>query len=281
MSTTRTVFDVRVPLDTACQPSQLPRFQLLADCVRDVAFPKDHPYDLAGPEVEQLCNACPDYRSCGHGAPVEPPDGFLYRLAPLRNLLIFNGGDRGDFAGQLPEDVHTHLMAEPTHWRPLSMLIGGPVQSRFDISWWTSLDLSAATLPQAAALRVGVALDWLSEHSVVLRVPSTDPHLRAALRVPTIVDAFQQPIFAAERDDDSPASGVTIDLSRPEALQPGVPEYVVGPLAVDGVEFRPVRIDTTVSADAYGLPYRLVPDQPFPLWEQLAAFYSDRLGGLS
>jgi len=80
---------------------------------------------------------------------------------------------------------------------------------------------------------------WVAPSSVVLccEVPET-----ARVRIPNMLDAYDQPVFRPVGCRDSRSHGVTLDLCA-DPLREGVDEFAVGSLPVTLVRLRPVRVD--------------------------------------
>ena len=119
--------------------------------------------------------------------------------------------------------------------------------------------------PAAAAMVWKRALDLLPPHPVVLRLRVKSLNAERKPRVPTVVDAWDMPIFDPRKDDPVPPHGVTISLEKPSALEPGCDEYVLGPVTVSAIDF--IALDET-QARKCGMP------RSDDLWEKLIAYHA-------
>jgi hypothetical protein len=264
------IFQARHALDARRQPRHGDALRkLLASLSYLPALPTApaHPYHLMSDHFEWLVTNESAFLATAGGLPGHPPDGeHLYRLTNIKSLLRDNPG----VSDREPIEQHGILIKEfrrTGQWIALDRVIHGPLRGPRGVTWWTSRRLSADALV-TAAYRLGMARNWISSWSVILRCHRG---AFARLSVPTVIDAFNQPIFAATADADTPTSGHAIDLTKPEALALGDDEYVAMEIDAGNIGVLPLE----VAPDATATPHCL--EDGSPLLDSLLAFYQHRL----
>jgi hypothetical protein len=140
------------------------------------------------------------------------------------------------------EDVHADLTLDygaGDTWLTLSEYASGNLQNERGFSWWTTLD-TLLSIPFRSGHQLGLLDNWIPVCAVVMRC--TIERTAELTCVPSVLDAACSPIFAATRSSDSPKSGVTIDLRGTGPATEGVPEFVLGPVPTEVIEFIPILI---------------------------------------
>lgn len=271
------IFQARHVLDSRRQPrhgSALGR--LLASLAQLPPPPGSsaHPYQLQPHHIAWLGENESTFLATAGGLPGHPPGGrYLFRLANIKALLRENPGW---VSNREPIEQHRILIEEfrrTGRWIALDRIIHGPLRGKRGVTWWTSYRISPEALV-ASAYQLGIARNWISSWSILLRCPRT-AFAHAALRVPTVIDAFNQAIFDATADANNPRSGRAIDLTQPDALGPGLDEYVASEVDVHQVEVLPLEV---AAADATADPHYLEDDSP--LLNSLLAYYQLALGAV-
>jgi hypothetical protein len=269
------IFQARHVLDSRRQPRHGDALEKLLASLAQLPPPPDtsaHPYHLLPHHITWLGANEGSFLATAHGLPAQPPSGdHLFRLANIKSLLRDNPGW---VSNREPIEQHRILVEEyhqTRRWIPLKRVIRGPLRGSRGVTWWTSYRVSPDALV-ASAYKLGIARNWISSWSILLRCKRT-AFTHAALRVPTVIDAFNLPIFDASAEADNPGSGRAIDLTRPDALAPGRDEYVASEVEVDQVEMLPLEV---VAADATADPHCL--EDTSPLLNSLLAYYRLALG---
>lgn len=264
------IYQLRRELSLRLQPRHGPDLLELHGQVPEAV---GHSYELGTALGHFL--TLPAYVQGSGGLPATlPEDGYLYRLTSLVRLtqdaewIFFRPGF---------EDVETiRLRPEPLAdelarrsrggWLRLRTFATGEMAGPRRFTWWTSAILDPREII-AGMHRLGVPNNWLVRSSVLLRCPVSAVAAGRAARVPTVLDAFESPIFHPTADAGNPASGVTIDLTQ-AALRAGEDEYVLEPLAVDEIEIWPLAV-TDAMKDLRDV--RLGTD----LYNRLVTYYRD------
>lgn len=118
---------------------------------------------------------------------------------------------------------------------------GGPVNSWFNSTWWTDYPLDRDVI--LGAYTVGMFSEWITDEVYVLRVSVRALPSPELARVPTVVEAFLQPVFQPTEEPAAEA-GVTINLSTYKQPVDGVDEFSLRPFAVESIEIKPVQLDS-------------------------------------
>lgn len=269
------IFQARHVLDSRRQPRHGGALDRLLASLAQLPPPPDtsaHPYHLLPHHFNWLDANESHFLATAHGPPAQPPGaGYLFRLANIKSLLRDNPGW---VSNREPIEQHRILIEEyrqTRRWIRLKRVIHGPLRGSRGVTWWTSNRVSPDALI-SCAYKLGIARNWISSWSILLRCPRT-AFDHAALRVPTVIDAFNLPIFDASAEADNPGSGRAIDLTRPDALAPGWDEYVASEVDVDQVEMLPLEV---AAADATAEPHCL--EDTSRLLSSLLAYYQLALG---
>ena len=263
MTHLQTLYSVRKNLVPQRQPRIQPEMEGLHTALGLLTPPGDHPFELNAVQYQEI-SKIPLFKAQPVGHECTIGDRFLYRLAPLGDLMRWAGWDllsRGD-----PDwSMHRKLRDDTAgaRWQPLSTYCSGDVAGRRGFSWWSILDLFISDHARAAS-RAGVALDRLPPYGAVLRLRINDLAPSNPPRVPTAIDAWDQSIFDPTYDAPVPTSGITISLENPTSLGQGCDEYVLGPLPAAAIDFIAVQ-DTLVTG------FGMRADDT--LWQRLAVYY--------
>jgi len=275
------LFGARIQLDRNRQPSRQRALDALIQTLEELSLglPRT-PYGLTWAQREELLRRVPALQAGCAGPAAVVEGGHLYRLqsmSSLRGLHAKANSSRRDEEEHRIQSARSRNAVATGGWLPLTDVIRGPLRGYRDITWWTNLDLSLLDDVRDGALKLGLPLDWVHARSVILRCRS---ELTSTKRVPTVLDAFDSPVFLATRDDASSAVGTAIDLSDPKALTLGERECVLPPLDAQHVEFKPVFVDDIgvprkPAGSRYSPAHMLLPDSP--LWAHLTQLYSTQV----
>ena len=179
-------------------------------------------------------------------------ENYLYRVQSLRGFLksvewsdfSVNAGDAKEVWNML---VNVSKRTSGG-WLPLERFVEGtyPVKVAdienlkwWNYAWWTTHSLWENVILGAA--KIGMCSTWLSDESIVFRASVNGAGENLVAYVPTVVDAFLQPIFHPVEEMSAPNAGITIDLSS-NSLEIGVDEYVIKPIDVEAIEIFPILI---------------------------------------
>lgn len=269
------IFQARHVLDSRRQPRHGGALDKLLSSLAQLPPPPDtsaHPYHLLPHHFTWLGANESSFKATANGPPAQPPGAdHLFRLTNITSLLRDN---HRWVSNRKPIEQHRLLIEEyrqTRRWIPLNRVIHGPLRGSRGVTWWTSYRVLPDALV-ACAYKLGIARNWISSWSILLRCPKT-AFGHAPLRVPTVIDAFNLPIFDASAEADNPGSGRAIDLTQPDALAPGRDEYVASEVDVDQVEMLPLEV---AAADATADPHCL--EDTSPLLNSLLAYYRLALG---
>src|ERR1044071_5584899 len=206
-----------------------------------------HPYVGTEP-LQQALMRKPCFAEGAKGrAAAARTDGFLYRLCAPPKVVKYtdwlfwprNYRHSGSDEKALFEWLHQHHQAVQD-WIPLAKFARGILSAPRKFTWWTTEEMTPANLVDSAH-RLGIPNEGIPTHALILRFPIGDLDLDR-LRVPSVVDAFDSPIFHPTLDDEHPPAGRTIDLRNGKPGL-GCEEYVLGPVPVEKISFLPVLVD--------------------------------------
>lgn len=171
-----------------------------------------------------------------------PTDGYIYRVSTLSSLINHcswlddhTGSVRVAF-GNLLNDFK-----KKRNWLSLSDYAHGRLSSHRNFTWWTNKNIKSNTIVSDLH-RIGIANDWIFPFSVILRCSVELIWNQDILFVPTVVDAYDLPIFRPTATKSNPLHGNTIDIRHPSQLASGFAEYSVTPIPSEHIEFQPVKI---------------------------------------
>lgn len=180
----------------------------------------------------------------------------IYRIQPIRGFLRTVKWSDPSVTPNDPDEVWDKLINNSKKssdgWLKLKRYAGGtyPAQPNdennlkyWNFAWWTTYDLPINVM--LGATKIGMFSNWVVPKTVVLRTPA--PHItdKQVAHVPTIIDAFMQPIFHPVLDAPPPEAGITIDLSN-DALGEGVDEYIIKPVNTEFIEILPYPVSAAM-----------------------------------
>lgn len=230
---------------------------------------ESHPYDLADNELREL-ERIDAFMMGSKGLVASPPrEAFLYGLCALQSLTNTNyvtwnsQVSSHEVAHQLFEELKRDLASSSDSWLPLSRYAHGSLSGYRKLTWWTSSDRMIADVIKGV-LELGLLS--VPELAILLRCPTEYVRSERISRVPTAIDGFLLEVFHPTADSDSPDWGMTINLCDGETLCTGSDQYVLGPIEVDQVFFRPVHINESMRA-------ALTIESGQRLWTALETYY--------
>lgn len=113
--------------------------------------------------------------------------------------------------------------------------------SRFRCTWWTTYPLDLDVI--LGAYTIGMFSEWINDEVYVMRAPVKALNPLNVARVPTVIDAFMQPVFQPTNATPPAKAGVTINLANHHQPTTGVDEFAVHPFEVDFIEIKPIKIE--------------------------------------
>ncbi|TLV01327.1 hypothetical protein [Dyadobacter luticola] len=228
------------------------------------------PYDdmrVVRPQLE-VCSS--SYQSGGKWREAQhPTNSALYRVETLESFVTkhfdyfttyvespsaFNINPRTQSLNEIFKILTNYYKANH-QWMNLSNLVYKYFSYR-GFSWWTDdFDHGAEMMPRffegedlnihnrwilEFAFSVGISSDWLSDWLIFLKLPNVS-NLQSKLSIPSVIDAYNQPIFFPQNETQSPKYGIAYDLN--ERPVPKIREFVMTNVPSVEIEFIPVRID--------------------------------------
>ena len=246
MSTPAVVHQLRQRLAVALQPAHTASLTQLDELLQ--GFAREHPYNLAEDHFPVLCSVAafgngPAGRRVG-----APAVTYLYRLHAVKNIPRDVTLWRGLISPkEKNETLFQHFRSQAAAaggWCPLSRLAEGDLRGPRGFTWWSTHEISGRN-PLESALRLGLPYDYTPVYAVILRL-RCGPIALPATCVPSVVDAFDQPVFRPTADSTRPAAGLTIRLSATRTFCDGEAEYCIGSIPVESVEILPVLINESL-----------------------------------
>lgn len=162
---------------------------------------------------------------------------YLYRYTPIRKLI---GGKDSTWDRALidSDDAFKFLLdaCKDDEWFKLSTVMTGTYKNPRGFSWWTCNEIN--TLENL--FKLGLVTNWVDIESVIMRIKITTA-IKHRLNVPSVIDAFAQPIFYPKALGAN--SGITLNLNDLIKFENGNTEYVIGEVDISDIEIFPIDID--------------------------------------
>lgn len=117
----------------------------------------------------------------------------------------------------------------------------GAVRCWFSCTWWTSFPLDKDVV--LGAYTIGMFSEWVTDEVFIMRALIQQIDSLEVARVPTVIDAFMQPVFQPVKEPPPPNCGITIDLSNYNNPAIGVDEFFVHPIEVKFIEIKPIELN--------------------------------------
>lgn len=214
---------------------------------------KSHPYSL-NDKLEDFVDQTKIFSEGTQGILASIKDeNYLYRVQSLRGFLKNVEWADLSINYKVAKEVWNKLVISSKRtsdgWLKLDRFVQGtyPLEVAdvdnlkwWNFAWWTTHSLLDNLILGAA--KIGMCSTWISNENIVLRASVKAVKAKPISFVPTIIDAFLQPIFYPVEEMPAPTSGVTIDLSN-DNLGIGVDEYVIKPIEVNAIEIFPIPIE--------------------------------------
>lgn len=209
---------------------ELQRYPSIERCYEEAqaflsAASSDHPYRLDLAQEENLLSAVARCMQSTTAAASHAGVTHFYRITSLAALLKYGG--RVD-----PRPVSLVFNDLQRDWVPLSRFTRS-VPARRGVVWWGSTCPPRGRLLEAAHSR-GLATNWVSSQSVVLRIAAERLAEKGPILVPGPMEGILQPIFCVVKQGAS--SGCSIDISEPSDLRFGDDEYLTDAIASNAVD---------------------------------------------
>lgn len=207
-----------------------------------------HPYAFTEHELKLFDDKTNVFSMCGRGNRATPrTTDYLYRVVNKGHLPAFTRlrwrGFRKD--PTLLWDTLLTRSNKGKDWLPLAEFADnhyppGVVKAWFSCTWWTDFPLDPDVI--LGAYTIGLFTECISDQVYILRVPISAVQSLQAARVPTVVEAFLQPVFRPTREASADA-GVTINLATYKHPVPGVGEFSLRRFPVTLIEIKPLPLD--------------------------------------
>ena len=241
------IHKARVACGKKLQSSCLPMLEMF-DCVLTL-LKAEHPYALDENRLADFGDRTKIFSlgGIGHLAKFSTGD-YAYRLVSQRHLPSFvkfrwtkltnDNKFFWKFFWTTSESGAT--------WLPLKdfadeMYPAGIPRYWYSSTWWTDSQIFDDVV--LGGYRIGMFSEWIKNQVFLLRVRLADLEALQVSHVPTVIDAFMQPVFDPVSELPEPSAGITIDLSEYKKPRKGVNEFVVHPISVELIDFKPVNID--------------------------------------
>lgn len=171
------------------------------------------------------------------------------------------GGKKVDLSEPIIEDFFNNLIdiySKNGKWLQLNKLLH-KYNAHRDISWWTNSFEYAEnnfSMPKFFtgydityknkwivdfAHHVGMANDWLHDYLIFMKFNSSDS-IKSSVKVPSIIDAYDQLIFFPCNESDIPPHGLALHIN--ETIRPNYREFILTQVPIDKVSFILVKINT-------------------------------------
>jgi hypothetical protein len=242
------------------------------------------PYDPIGMKRAgfKALAAVPGFIGTSLGRRARIPSSYIYRVTMLHTIvnryahkcrLVKRDEKKFDPARfKSSDDFHKIFTKEAGiidgRWTNLAKIFesGEHYQNPRGFSFWTDTKFREADLLEDT-FQIGYASDWLKKCVIILRCEVSRLSAGSYTRIPTVLDAFTEPIFMPMDETDLGCDyGVAINI-KPDPLSHGFNEYVIGPIALEHIEITPV-VMKDFSLKAINFMGNI------PLWEKLQTFYS-------
>lgn len=232
-----------------------------------------NPYDRVEDRYfEQMNSCCPSFREGGHWKTGDLSNSrYFYRIETLESFIRKHGpffykgfkvvpgtiiiNPRSQSSTEIFESI-TRDYENVRSWQKLSKVCSAYFAHR-GFSWWTNnFDFeNKGHFPETGedpdateknswllrfAFQVGISSDWLSDSMLFLRLDSQKMNIED-IRIPSIIDAFLQPIFCPRAFRPEERWGLAYDLAND--IKPCFREYVIRNIPIDAIEYFPVSIN--------------------------------------
>ena len=272
MSSLTELFAIRSRIDPVRQPHYRNHYSSLHKFLQDRAVTDPFSWEGADDDFWDNLLKNPLFVSGSDGAEIKdrPRDSqYCYRITSVSKLVKFSTEGRLT-RGAVDKDnwdtVNNDYLVRKD-WMALKGFVQGELGGPRGFTWWTPHDFLPD--PYQASHRIGLVDEWIPANALLLRCHSDDLLASKAAKRPTIVDAFDAPIFFATMDSASPPTGLSIDLeANPLCVEQC--EVVCSRIPVDKIECLPIP-----------LVIPLLPDRKFTMAHcamPLHAFYTSLEG---
>jgi hypothetical protein len=208
-----------------------------------------HPYRLRLQQIQKLMQI-DSFRTGATGLSVTLPEQeYLYRISPIQKVLSYTTQWTSPYPRKEDQpwvafQIWKNEINRTRGWLPLAKYASGSFASPREFSFWTSQELSPADMSRLVEdiHALGIPNDWLNEYCVLMRLRVQSLQSANGLCVPTVLDAFDSPIFHPTRESDNPNGGIAIKLDLSSRLSSGYAEFAIGRIDVSAIDIYPVQI---------------------------------------
>jgi len=151
------------------------------------------------------------------------------------NLSTINMSDEIIFDAEFFEYINLRFSG----WIDFTVLGKNTLKYRRNFSFWTDHEININNTRQDI-FQLGLTSDWFGDRGLILRCRIHDSTV-TKFHVPTVIDAFDQPIFYPTSDVSGPECGRAIHIDT-DPFELGKNEFAVGEIDVETLEFIPVEL---------------------------------------
>lgn len=218
-------------------------------------------------------------------------ENYVYRIDNIQKLVVksINGNENvcnkeilfsdynidsldGDFLNfGLVTSLFDSLVARKD-WVPLQEILSKYSPPR-NLTWWTDQDLSTITDGEQLAiqaLKLGIVANRFIKPTVLMRLDLSLLENDSTFHVPSVIDAFNDPIFSSRKQDQNPTFGTPIDLTNFSLSNSR--DFVVRNAPLYAIEIFPISIPISVKSSHF--PSKGESDG---LFLEILKFYDDNL----
>lgn len=207
----------------------------------------NHPYKLERADREGLMSR-PSYSSGSRGLDAKNfGKKYIYRISSVgklyRNVTRWKSKRKHDrYKMKELFDLLMQIYNYKKKWLFLGDFAEGFHSNPRNFTFWTTFDLTKNFVKSPSKL--GLVYKSISPWPIILRCPTDNVKKRTKTFVPTVIDAFDSPIFHPTKDIEKPELGITINIGNKNRLSEGTAELVLGSINVDYISFKPIQISS-------------------------------------
>ncbi len=241
------IISIRLEVDPIRQPRHAPNLARFLSSLSTLKVSERDPYQLCDAAF-RLLFADADFAVCPPGSPAtvtrdaQGANDYWYRISGIKKVVKNTGPrllDRDDNDAANWTILWTDFEQEK-QWLPLSRYASGDLTGPRGFTWWGPIN----PIPEVvcSSHKVGLLSEWVTYHTIVMRLKSSELIGASAASVPTIIHGFDSLIFHSTKDKDQPPTGLALNLDL-DPLEVEHTEIVVHPIPVSLIECVPVAVD--------------------------------------
>lgn len=256
---------VRQPRHAATLARFLERLSMLDPADRD-------PFQLGGKAFNLLLDdkdfsQTPPGLPAAIASPAHGDENYWYRITSVRKMIkntgprLLDGEDRdsANFAFLWID------FEQEKSWLPLSRYVTGNLTGPRGFTWWSNVNPFPEIV--CSAHKVGVLNEWVTYHTVIMRLKASDLRELNIACVPTIIHAFDSLIFHAVQEQNDPTTGLALNLEQ-DPLEVEHAEVVAFSVPVRAIECIPILVDST-QREKHQVNYESILDRLLNYYQRL------------